>query len=114
MLISKLMRDHYFPSRLIPTVFGGVKTRPATLTEEGAPTVTANDYSAFIQEYKLDRDDYDHRQKAGRTALSLIYASVDESIRESLQQFLTPADAWICLNEQYKMSDSKRLNLQQG
>ncbi|OBT54919.1 hypothetical protein VE04_06572 [Pseudogymnoascus sp. 24MN13] len=79
--------------------------------EEVQPTLTHQEVSLRIAEYKLDLEEYEKNDKKVRNARSLIAYWVDPVVRGNLQEYMDPYDSWLWLKSQYGMQPRRALDI---
>ena len=85
-----------------------------TIMSDGIKSTISNevtDNSSRIAEYKIDLEEYERNNKRVRTAAALLQYWVDSAVRETIQAYLDPKDAWKYIQSQYKMQDARSLDI---
>lgn len=69
------------------------------------------DFSARLQFYKFEVDEYDKSQRLVNGALALLYAWVHISLRPQLQNFVDPKQAYDWVVQRYSVSNTRALEI---
>ena len=109
-ILTKPNRDTYLKSKTKRTGADAALVAAASDSPSQEKS-TSEDYTLKVAEYKLDLDEYRDNDQKARLAHSLLTFWVDPAIRGNLQTHETPKKAWDWLEGQYKMNNTRALDI---
>ena len=86
-------------------------TADAEIASAGGVALDANALETNIIHFKLDVEEWKDNEKKVREAITLLPKRVDPSIRGKVQEFQDPKAAWDYLEQQYRMTNARALDI---
>ena len=89
----------------------GVQIRSKTTMTVKKQETLCNKITGQVQLWKLNMEEYEQNHKQVHLASALILYYVDLAICEKLQSYITSAEQWTFIKDQYKMQDTHALEI---